>query len=402
LFEIFHDINWVLIGALIIVSALVSWAGDIIGMKLGKKRITFLKLRPRYTSRIISVFTGVGIALATIFTLSVASEQVRTALFSMQVIQRQLLSTREELKKNEETIGRMEIDLFQSRGDLSEKEEELRSVERQLEEGTKNLAETRAKLSAMTAMRDKTRAEQAVLQKENEKLLSESKKLEASIGSLKKEAEALKSGLQRLREGRIAAFSDEILAQAVITGTPITEAQVGEYIERLRREARALLAYRFGIRDAERIMLPEVTEDSIIAVRSILTRNPGRWLMRLTALGNAVAGEAVSAQIETHRSSLVYSEGKTLYTHTFEPGTPRQEIEETVFRALRSLNQKAAGDGVMRDPLTGNVGSTDTGEFIAVLDSIEQTKEALSLEIVTERDIYSEGPLRVKCTLKKP
>ena len=149
-------------------------------------------------------------------------------------------------------------------------------------------------------------------------------------------------------------------------------------------------------------MLPEVTEDSIIAVRSILTRNPGRWLMRLTALGNAVAGEAVSAQIETHRSSLVYSEGKTLYTHTFEPGTPRQEIEETVFQALRSLNQKAAGDGVMRDPLTGNVGSTDTGEFIAVLDSIEQTKEALSLEIVTERDIYSEGPLRVKCTLKKP
>ena len=70
MFEIFHDINWILLGALIIVSALVSWAGDVIGMKLGKKRITFLKLRPKYTSRIISVLTGVGIAIATIFVLS--------------------------------------------------------------------------------------------------------------------------------------------------------------------------------------------------------------------------------------------------------------------------------------------------------------------------------------------
>ena len=176
MFEIFHDINWILLGALIIVSALVSWAGAVIGMKLGKKRITFLKLRPKYTSRIISVLTGVGIAIATIFVLSTASEQVRTALFSMQVIQRQLISTREELKKNEESMGRMEIDLFQSRGDLSEKEEELQKVEEKLELGMKSLNEARAKLAAMTEMRNKTEAEQAVLQKENDRLLSESKK----------------------------------------------------------------------------------------------------------------------------------------------------------------------------------------------------------------------------------
>jgi len=53
--------NWSLLGTLIIASAIVAWAGDIIGMKLGRKRITFLKLRPKYTSRIISVLTGVGI-----------------------------------------------------------------------------------------------------------------------------------------------------------------------------------------------------------------------------------------------------------------------------------------------------------------------------------------------------
>ncbi|MCD7877829.1 MAG: DUF3084 domain-containing protein [Cloacibacillus porcorum] len=399
MFEIFHDINWILLGSLIIVSALVSWAGDVIGMKLGKKRITFLKIRPKYTSRIISVLTGVGITIATIFVLSAASEQVRTALFSMQVIQRQLISTREELKKNEESMGRMEIDLFQSRGDLSEKEAELRQVEEKLDEGMKSLNETRAKLAAMTRMRDETEAEQAVLQKEKDKLLAESKKLDASVKALKAESESLKSGIQRLREGRIAAFTGEILAQGVMTDSIITTQQVDQYINRLRSEARALLAYRFGGKDPESVRLPEVAAESAAKVRERLTHSPGRWLLRLTALGNAVEGEAVQAQIEAYRSRLIYRENQLLYSHTFEPDTPRHKIEETVFQALRSLNQKAANDGVLRDPISGNVGSIDTGEFITALDKISQVKSSIKLEILTARDIYSEGPLRVNFVL---
>ncbi len=45
LFELFREMNWSLLGTLAIVSAVVAWVGDIIGMKLGKKRVTFLKLR---------------------------------------------------------------------------------------------------------------------------------------------------------------------------------------------------------------------------------------------------------------------------------------------------------------------------------------------------------------------
>ena len=106
------------------------------------------------------------------------------------------------------------------------------------------------------------------------------------------------------------------------------------------------------------------------------------------------------AQIEAYRSRLIYKEDQLLYTHVFEPDTPRHEIEETVFQALRSLNQKAANDGVLRDPISGNVGSIDTGEFITALDKISQVRSKIKLEILTARDIYSEGPLRVKFILK--
>ena len=60
---------------------------------------------------------------------------MRTALFSMQFVQRQLTDLTVELQKNRDTMGQMEIDLFESRGDLAEKQEELTRIETQLAEG---------------------------------------------------------------------------------------------------------------------------------------------------------------------------------------------------------------------------------------------------------------------------
>ena len=368
-------------------------------MRLGKKRITFLNLRPKYTSRIISVVTGVGIAVATLLILSVASEQVRTALFSMQFVQRQLTDLTVELQKNRDTMGQMEIDLFESRGDLAEKQEELTRIETQLAEGAKSLEEARSQLEEMSKTRAKMEKEQAALQKENDRLMKESKELAESVASLKKESDDLKSGMQRLREGRIAALSGEVLSQGVLTGPEIDPAQVDQYIYRLRSEARALLAYRFGKRP-EAVSLPNVTVESQRYVKDRVTREPGRWLLRLVAEGNAVEGEAVASKLECYPSGLIYKENEVLYSHTFTPDTSRQEIEETVFQALKTLNQNAVGRGILRDPISGNVGSIDTAEFLDALDHITEVENNISLEIVAARDIYTEGPLRVKFILK--
>ena len=399
MFEIFREINWILIGTLIAVSALVSWAGDVIGMRLGKKRITFLKIRPKYTSRIISVLTGVGIALVTLFVISAASEQVRTALFSMQFVQKQVTSLTEELQKNRNNLGQMQVDLFESRGDLSEKQDELTRVEEKLAAGTKSLHNANKELAAMKETRSKIEAENTMLQSDNAKMKAESKKLESSVKTMKAESERLKSGIQRLREGRIAAFTGEILSQGVLSDSIITDAQVDQYLARLKNEARALLAYRFG-KKPEAVLMPAVTKESADKVRERLTRTPGRWLIRLTALGNAVEGEAVQTKVESYRSHLVYKQNTSLYSHVFAPDADRADIEDTVFRALKSLNQKAVADGVLRDPITGNVGSIDTSDFLNALDKIQQIKKPIKLEILTAEDIYSEGPLRVKFILK--
>lgn len=396
MFELLKEINWNLIGTLVLVSALVAWVGDIVGMKLGKKRITFMNLRPKHTSRIISVLTGVGIAMITLFAISAASEPVRTALFSMNYVQNQINSLTAELQKNRGSLQDMELELFASRGDLSEKQLELQIVEEKLADGTKNLKTAKAKLLAMEAQMAFAEKEQNTLIKLNEKLEQDSKKLSASVSEMQRESEKLKEGIQRLREGRIAALTGEVLSQGVVDNTTITPYYAEQIIDRLKDEACALLAYRFG-KKKEDIKPPVLDEKSSAAVKkNIVSDSSARWLLRMTAQSNAVEGEPVMVRVDSFRTKRIYNAGEVLYECPVKAGTPRVELEETVFRALKDLNAKAAREGVMREPLTGNIGSVDTAELMNTLEAFDDSKTDKTLRIVTANDIYSEGPLRIR------
>lgn len=395
MFELLKEINWSLLGTLAVVSALVAWVGDIIGMRLGKKRVTFLKLRPKYTSRIISVITGVGIALFTLLVISIAVEPVRTALFSMNYVQNQITNLTGELQQNRANLQGMEVELFRSKGDVSDKQAELQALEQKLSAGTKNLKEARAGLESMTKMKEKTEEEQKVLSKEKAILEQESKKLETSVASLKSVAEKLKADIQRLREGRIAAMSGERLAQGVLSVPQLTPQQVDQAVERLVEETQALLAYRFGIKP-DAIKKPLIDKNSIDRAKSVLLKSPGRYLLRLTALSNAVEGEPVLAELETYSTKLIFSAKALLAEKNIKKGTSRGDLEEILFLMLRDINARAAKEGVLRDPLSGNVGSIDTSEFMQALEDIMKSKSDSKLRIFAAEDIYTEGPVKIK------
>lgn len=399
MFEIFKEINWTLIGTLIIVGAIVAWAGDYVGMRLGKKRITLFKLRPRHTSRIITILTGVGIAIFTLFAISTASETVRTALFSMNYVQNQVTSLTAELQSNRTTLHSMEIELFTNKGDLQEKQSELQAISNELSQKAKAFAETEAKIADMEAQMKKAKIEQFVLTKENTALAEESKKLESSVVSLKQESERLKASMQRLREGRIAALTGEILAQSVVSQKSYTPAELNSIFSRLSDEASSLLAFRFG-KQKEDVLPPIVNEESKNAVKANLQKSRDRWVIRMTATSNAVDGESVRARVDSYKTKLIYEAKKVLVEKTIKAQTARPEFEELIFKALKELNAKAVDDGLLRDPLTGNVGSVDTAELMTILNSAVGSPVDKKLKIIAANDIYTEGPVKVTCVIK--
>lgn len=381
------------------VSAVVAWAGDILGMKLGKRRISFMKLRPKYTSRIISVLTGVGIAIVTLLAVSVTSDSVRTALFSMRYVQNQITSLTAELQTNRESLQGMELDLFYSRAELQEKQMNLQSVESRLAEGSANLAAARKQLAEMVAASEKEEERQQKLMADNDALRSESSKLAADVAALGQEAAHLREKIQHLREGRIAVFTGEILAQGVIYDTTVTPQLIDNVASRLAEESRARLAYRFGVA-ADQIPPPNIDIASVQMIKQKLADRPGRYLLRLVAGENSVEGETVDAELEYYESQLVFSENSLLTERRFQPGLSREDLEDQVYRMLREVNAYAASKGVLREPITGNVGTIDSAEFLDAIERIAASPGAVTLQILTGQDIYTEGPVKVKFVIK--
>lgn len=87
-----------------IVAGVIAYIGDRVGHQVGRKRLTMFGLRPKYTSTIVAVATGMLIALSVTLVALVASSQVRTAFFRLgqlnaqiNALQAQAVSQQQEL-----------------------------------------------------------------------------------------------------------------------------------------------------------------------------------------------------------------------------------------------------------------------------------------------------------------
>ncbi|HYW53891.1 MAG TPA: DUF3084 domain-containing protein, partial [Dongiaceae bacterium] len=72
-----------LVIAITIVAGGIAYIGDRVGHQVGRKRLTLFGLRPKYTSTIVAVATGMLIALSVTSVALIGSQQVRTAFFRL-------------------------------------------------------------------------------------------------------------------------------------------------------------------------------------------------------------------------------------------------------------------------------------------------------------------------------
>ena len=125
LWELLTEVNWKMIALTLLAGGVLSIIGDRVGMRFAKRRVTLFNLRPKYTSSILTACTGMLISLCVIAILAVVSESVRTSLFSMQFIQRQIVDLTRQLQdsRNEQQVSSLLI--VEAQQQLTSKEKEL-------------------------------------------------------------------------------------------------------------------------------------------------------------------------------------------------------------------------------------------------------------------------------------
>ena len=199
-----------LIVVLIITGGVIAFIGDRLGTKIGKKRLSIFGLRPRHTSIVITIFTGICITTLTFGVMAAASENVRTALFGMEELNRNMQKTRQDLDKafaglasaqreQEETNAALKQSKDEMQ-DLREQQKELEAESQRLQEGNRLLEMEKEEL---TRRNDDLAVKNGALEQSNASLAASNEELASDNQRLEKRTEDLRQGLISIREGDI-------------------------------------------------------------------------------------------------------------------------------------------------------------------------------------------------------
>jgi hypothetical protein len=96
------------IGIIVFIVALagvIAYIGDRVGHQIGRKRLTLFNIRPRYTSTIVAVATGMIIALIITLVAIFASNQVQTAFFRLNEINAEIAKAQATAKELERKVN---------------------------------------------------------------------------------------------------------------------------------------------------------------------------------------------------------------------------------------------------------------------------------------------------------
>ena len=379
IWELLTEANWKLIVLTLLAGGVLSIIGDRIGMKFAKRRVSLWKLRPKYTASILTAMTGTMISLFVIVILAVVSDSVRTSLFSMQFIQRQIVELTKQLQdsRNEQQVSSLLI--VEAQQQLDRKQAELNGKQKELD-GKQLELESKA-------------AELTELQNRTDDLRRSAEKLAEERAALEEDVKRVRDNLGRLQEGRIVAFSDERLAQEIVPEGVTDAAEAARSLDRLDERVRYEVARRTS--SVPTSVVVEDEDDTRASALERIRAYDSRKVVRAIASRNLAAGEKVRVTYRVFESSLVFSKDEALLTRAVRFTPDLDQAEMILSFMLRRLNLISTQSGIITDSLNGTVGGIPANDFYDAVERISTAKAPLRITLHAANDIYSEGPVSV-------
>ena len=409
----------VLIAIIAVMGGAIAYIGDKLGTKVGKKKLTIFGLRPKHTSILVTIITGILISASTLGILTISSQDVRTALFGMEAL-------KNELTQLSIQAAQQNKELFASRSELQAKTAEYTAVTAKIEQTVRQLAVIGQELSQVTAERDQAalalsrvqtdyiQARADLIQSQNDinslqatkveldnrvAVLNEAKTtLQSDVDRLNELTENLKKGIEAVREGTVIFRAGEVLSTAVIKGgSPREDAEklMGKIIFDTNRG----IMERLNIKENMEVLWIATTDYQQAA--NFIASTPESIIVRISAAGNIIYGEPVVGRIDLFPNRLIYEAGSVVYSEKMEINKNSREAEEFVMAFLNKVNSEAIKQGMLPDPLRGTVGSMSGSQFFETINKIKRYNGRIEISAVTTEDIHTAGPLTINIRIKE-
>ena len=334
----------VLVLIIALLGGLIALLGDRVGMKVGKKRLSLFGLRPKHTSMIITVVTGILISGSTLLLLTIVSQDVRTALFRMNIIQQELLLQQQKLD------------------DLAQE--------------TKALKENKIALEV-----------------EKERLLKE-------VQAFSAEALLLRADLNLPETERVIFLAGEILVASVVeAGSGPTE--TADLMQSMLAEANRLALERGARRETrpdEALLLSSDFSDlEAYAAHLAAQAQPG--VLRLVVTQDTMVFAPAPVAFQFFPNALVFRKGEVVAETEVSPLSSENEVLNQVLDLLLVLRKKALMQGMIseRQYVGENLSPQEVNRVVKEL----KTKTApVTLQLIAAADTWRvEGPVEVRIQL---
>ncbi len=358
--------GFTLILTLAVVGGVIAYIGDRLGMNIGRKKLTLFGLRPKHTSILVTIVTGVLIAAASIIVLSIASQDVRTALFNMKEIQ-------EELRGLQLDYAEMRAQRDAAHEELQEAESKLALVEESYAQITAELEQARESVEALKAEREFLEAEVAELAVTAEQLSWLYDLVETAFG--------------QIRSADIAFSASEVILTTVIE-KGLSREEVRTALEEFLQEVDEV-AYRRSARarDGEpyrAIFLPAGVLD--LVVEDVLLA-PGDVVVRAVSEANSIPGVPVRVYLENFLDQMVFSKSTVLASSTWDPQSG-VDIDLVILQILNQANNEALNAGVALNPERRGAVLLPGNAFFDAIEASRNIDRPVEIRLVVAEDAW--------------
>jgi uncharacterized protein (DUF3084 family) len=168
-----------LAAVIVVVSGLIAYIGDLVGRKMGRKRLTLFGMRPRHTAIVISVVVGMLIAASTLAATFAVSKPVRDAFLTprykliaelrqqeaaVRETHVQLDEARRQARAMQNDLQRQKAALAQTTGKLDRSVTKARLTQQQLSSAEQSLSQIQSELATSQRALSRVNADLATAQ----------------------------------------------------------------------------------------------------------------------------------------------------------------------------------------------------------------------------------------------
>lgn len=401
-----------LIVVLVLTGGVIAFIGDRLGSKVGKKKLSLFGMRPKHTSILVTIVTGILITTVTFGVLAIASENVRTALFGMEKLRREMETTQDDLTKATVSLETMKKDLTSTQEEYDKSKQELEKSQAELQKARSSaeiLKQQQAQLLASNSqlLADNTElmGNNSRLAEENKGLLSDNDALTANNQSLKSDNASLEklnsdlqAGIENIRERPIVYRVGELLASGIIKKTD-NPGQIQHDLNQIVALANSKIVDRLGEEGAKNgvWIYPADYQD---AMRTLLHADRD-MVVRLIIAANLVKGDAVLTDLELHPNRMVYQKDELIYQKIYDVSTQGTNTEMLIGDFLRNVNLTATSNGILPNPLTGAVGIISGNQIYAIDRALQGSSGNILMSAYAVQDTDILGPLRLNIILRQ-